>query len=497
VNVLSNVKRSAVVVLLSKGTSHRQIAKLTGVHRKTIRSIAAGESDADGDDPAVAPDFVVEIKSECEPHRAFIASQLELGRNAMGIYQDLVDFHGFKHAYNSVKRFVAKLKDKEPDRFDVLDHYLPGEECQVDYGLGAPTKHPTSGKYRKPYLFVMVSKHSGKAYRRVVWNTNQKVWAQLHEEAWISFGGSFKYVVLDNLKEGVIKPDLYQPKLNPVYAAMVAHYGVVPDPAKPVTPDRKGSVENGVKHAQNTALKGKKFESLEEQNKYLEHWEERWASTRIHGRKKQQVMAMHIAEKPHLQALPIDRFRYFKEEIRTVDDSGFVHVANANYSALPSRIYSKVKVRIYDRSFDILKADGTVLRSHELSTKRGSFHYSPQDMIFNPTKRTADLLIRAQKIGPRTGEMAERLFKEGGRTSHRLLYGIANLASGHAATDIEAIVASGVTSFDLIRRALAAKRDGSEPKPDKPLSTAGDEIRDIDEYQNFFDEHANDTGDKV
>jgi hypothetical protein len=63
-----------------------------------------------------------------------------LGRNAMSIYQDLVDTRGFKHGYNSVKRFVAKLRTREPERFDVLE-FLPGEEGQVDFGMGAPTLH--------------------------------------------------------------------------------------------------------------------------------------------------------------------------------------------------------------------------------------------------------------------------------------------------------------------------------------------------------------------
>jgi hypothetical protein len=39
-------------------------------------------------------------------------------------------------------------------------------------------------------------------------------------------------VVLDNLKEGVIKPDLYEPQLNAVYAAALKHYGLVGDPAR-------------------------------------------------------------------------------------------------------------------------------------------------------------------------------------------------------------------------------------------------------------------------
>ena len=43
-------------------------------------------------------------------YRDFIEAQLRLKRNATAIYQDLVESHGFTHAYNSVKRFVSRLK---------------------------------------------------------------------------------------------------------------------------------------------------------------------------------------------------------------------------------------------------------------------------------------------------------------------------------------------------------------------------------------------------
>ena len=64
----------------------------------------------------------------------------------------------------------------------------------------------------------MTSRYSGRSFRRVVWKSSKEVWTELHEQAFRYFGGSTKYVVLDNLKEGVIKPDLYEPELNSVYA---------------------------------------------------------------------------------------------------------------------------------------------------------------------------------------------------------------------------------------------------------------------------------------
>ena len=98
-----------------------------------------------------------------------------------------------------------------------------------------------------------------------------------------------RVVVLDNLGEGVLKPDIYDPTLNPVYADMLRHYGVVAMPCRVADPDRKGKVESGVGHAQKTPLKGMRFESPQA---YLDHWEARWADTRIHGTTKRQVEAM-------------------------------------------------------------------------------------------------------------------------------------------------------------------------------------------------------------
>ncbi len=48
--------------------------------------------------------------SACEPYRELIEEAVGRGRNAVAIYQDLVDDHGFTAKYASVKRFVAKLR---------------------------------------------------------------------------------------------------------------------------------------------------------------------------------------------------------------------------------------------------------------------------------------------------------------------------------------------------------------------------------------------------
>jgi transposase len=222
-NVLKPHLQTTIWTLLRSGATQREIERVTGISRHTIRGyqkrFAADPANCPGvaTDPAAqtapprppAPEGLA--SSKCEAHRPFIESQLRLGRNATAIYQDLVDQHGFAGAYNSVKRFAARLQVQEPQQFDRLS-FLPGEEMQVDYGEGAPTRVPGTDRYRKPRLFVATLRYSRRSFRRVVWKSGQQVWAELHEQAWRYFAGSCRYVVLDNLKEGVLKPDLYEPR---------------------------------------------------------------------------------------------------------------------------------------------------------------------------------------------------------------------------------------------------------------------------------------------
>lgn len=520
-NVLKPGKKHAVFALLDRGLTQREIHRKTGIDRKTIRKYA-GQYQQEGkqskiyDTQSVATDSLCDndqnppprppgktdgqklkahAKSACEPHRQWICEQIELGRNAVAIYQDLVERFGFEHKYNSVKRFVRSLKEKEPKRFDRLE-FAPGEESQVDYGTGAKTLHP-SGKFRKPRLFVMTLKYSRRAFRKVVWKSSKKVWAQLHEEAFRYFGGCTQYVVNDNLKEGVIKPDIYEPELNPVFEAVLAHYGVVADPARVRDPNRKGSVENAIQHTQNTALKGRTFESIEEQNQFLMHWEQRWAATRIHGRTKRQVQEMFEQEKPYLKELPLEAFKYFEQGVRTVSDDGTVQIGNSYYSALPARIAGKVVVRIYDRDIEIIDPTTLqIIRRHPKSARAGAFIMAEEDRIYNPSRQTVSLFNKAAMIGPETRKLCELVFATEGRSGQRRMQGIVNLARRYKGCHIEdacrMALEVNLLSYKSILRLVEHKAEKSEGDVDDSNAIVQKHrlIRDSCDYGAFWNQHA-------
>src|ERR1700688_2150002 len=258
-------------------------------------------------------------------------------------------------------------------------------------------RDPDSGKYRRTRLFVMTLGSSRKCVRLLAFRSSARVWAELHEKAFRRLGGSPRIVVLDNLREGVLSPDFYDPGLNPLYRDVLAHYGVTALPCKVRDPDRKGKVESGVNHAQMTPLKGKKFESLEEAQAYLDHWEEHWADTRIHGRTKRQVAAMFAEEKPFLQLLPLEPFRYYQHGKRTVHIDGCVEVEAAYYGAPPGWIGRLVDVQwdsMYVRLLD--PRTGMLLREH-LSEKRGRHRIKDEDRSKRTPLGTHQLLARAHK----------------------------------------------------------------------------------------------------
>ena len=313
-------------------------------------------------------------------------------------------------------------------------------------------------------------------------------------------------MVLDNLKEGVQRPDLYETELNPVYAAMLEHYSVVADPARVRDPNRKGTVEHAIGHTQATALKSKRFESIEAHNEFLEHWETNWASKRIYGTERQQVQAMFEAERPHLKPLPLLGMQYFTQGVRTVCDDSCVRVDHSSYAARPAAIGSKVLVRIFERRIEIRDLQGALLRTHAKAERPGSVVLPADERVFNPSRETRLILGQAKEIGEHASRLCELMFAAEGRVGQRKLWGIVGLTKRYPARCIDSAcaqaLAQGVYSYNhvktlserLFASAMASMDEESNhgsvgdagALEDDPLAQQHELIRQADEYADLF-----------
>ena len=156
-----------------------------------------GVDSVDGTPPALGPEPEPgrsPSASACEVHRAAIELGLSRGRNAMAIWQDLVDANGFAGDYQSVKRFVRKLRGKQSPEACAVIETAPGEEAQVDYGTGPMVRDPLSGKYRRTRLFVMTLGYSRKSVRLLVFRSSSQIWSELHEKAFRRLTGVTRVV---------------------------------------------------------------------------------------------------------------------------------------------------------------------------------------------------------------------------------------------------------------------------------------------------------------
>ncbi|MCU1685139.1 MAG: Mobile element protein [Amycolatopsis sp.] len=78
---------------------------------------------------------------------------------------------------------------------------------------------------------------------RPVLTMDQRAWTECHVAAFDFFGGVSARLVPDNLKTGVDKPGLYDPKINLSYAELAEHYGTLVAPARAAKPKDKPRVE--------------------------------------------------------------------------------------------------------------------------------------------------------------------------------------------------------------------------------------------------------------
>ncbi len=542
-NVLNEEKRQQVIALGRLGWSLRRIQRATGVRRETAAgylkaagvtvrppgrwgrqpppkpanevitdSAPTGSATEAIPEPAPAkpanavitdfgadlgaPAALVEAQpqpgrspsaSACEAYRDAIEMGLSKGRNAKAIWQDLVDTCGFAAGYQSVRRFVRKLQPSLPPEACAVIETAPGEEAQVDYGSGPMVRDPLSGKYRRTRLFVLTLGYSRKSVRLLVFRSSTQTWAELHEQAFRRLGGATRLVVLDNLREGVLAPDVYDPALNPLYRDVLAHYGAVALPCRIQDPDRKGKVESGVGHAKKTPLKGLRFESLPEAQRYLDHWEARWADTRIHGTTKRQVAAMFAEERPALLPLPLEPFRYYHYGERTVHLDGCVEVEAAYYGAPPGWIGRRVQVQwdaLYVRLLN--PQTGQLLREH-LRQKRGGHRIQDADRSQHTPPGVQQLLWRADRSGSHIGALCRNLHQRQGETAVRRIQGVLALAKKYGAPTVDDACAAalevGACDYRFVRRYL-------ERNPKLPLSLRQVDplIRQLTLYRDFINQ---------
>jgi len=437
VNDLKMADRQRILALLELDWSYRRIQRETGIDRETVArydprreskpaKVSIGPT-------ANSAKVSTGSQSVCEPYRRIIEASVAKGLSAQRIWQDLKEDYHFNHGYASVKRFVRKIRRHRPEVAAVMEH-PPGEEAQIDFFQGPVTLDPQSGRWRRPWILRMTLSCCGHSYEQPLWRQEQVPFMRAQENAFLDWGGVPRVVRLDNLKAGVARACLYDPDISELYAAFAKHWGFVPLPCRPRHPQEQGIVERGGNYLKDNALKGRKFDSLEELDAFLKHWNRTVARVRIHGRTRKQVYTHFLeVERPALKPVPLERFSFFEVGTRTVHPDGYVEVDRAFYS-VPNRLLGE-EVRVYwDERLVRIYHNGQcvgVYTRAPVGTFRSLDEHRPAHKPARQQAYQENLLAKAEHIGERALSWAKGAIEERDVRAYRLLQGMISLTRKH------------------------------------------------------------------
>jgi hypothetical protein len=216
-------------------------------------------------------------------------------------------------SYETFKRFARQQGLSRAQRRRMIRIELPpGWETQLDYGLVGSLVDPLSGKDRAVWAFCGLLSHSRLPYIEFVRKQDQSGFASsfvtmLHD----GYGGSTEWVTIDNLKSGVIKPDLWDPKINRCLAEVASYYGVFINPGRVGRSTDKAKIERLIPVARELFRMLKELHpaaGLVELNEQALAWCREVYGRKEHGTTGVAPMEVFQEERQTLRPLPAERY---------------------------------------------------------------------------------------------------------------------------------------------------------------------------------------------
>jgi transposase len=530
-NVLGMEKQQQIQVLARLGWSTHAISRQTGVDRKTIArhwkqeenqpKVPSDSGAVEGQNsPKVPTDFSAlgsqnllppeagpadlpvappTNSSVIHPYAETIRSWFLQRLTAQRMYQDLVEEHGYKGSYDSVKRYVRKLRKRLRHFSERLPH-LPGREAQVDFGK-ATCRIRIDGKYRRVWLFKMTLSCSKHAYEELVERQDIETFLRCHERAFAFFGGVPEIVTLDNIKSGVLQASIFEPILNQTYLAFATHWRFAANPCMPRRPEHKGVVERDIGYTKHNALDGRIFENLEEANRFLRHWNKHWAQSRIHGTTKCQVWKLfRDVEQPQLRPLADTPFAFFRVTQRKVDVNGLVEV-EVRYYGVPPRYVGEMVVVHYNQQWVKIYSGEALIITHRRLEKRGKVCQPVSCLPFwkHPDLESQERYYcrKALEIGPNMHQLVYQALCKADPLAIRRVRGFLSLGRTYGASLVEEAAAGAVAMRTCNYHTTKALCEQLKNNPEKHRTFAGrltqnhELIRPLAEYDEIINRERN------
>lgn len=409
-----------VIYHWQKGQNITQISRSLGISRPTVRKYVNVAKKAGLTTAPDAPmtDVLAEVAKAATPPLSPVAGEVQ---QSIALYKQniqawlsepdmtakqvwrLLKAFGNGFSYTSVKRYVKKVNPDTSRSSTVRLETPPAEQAQVDFGRVTLTFGETR---KKVWAFVMTLSYSRHRFVRFVERQDIQNWLDCHIRAFEFFGGVSKTILLDNLKAGVVKADMYDPTINRAYGELERHYGFVADPAKVGNPEHKGKVERSMPTVRQQLVAGRRYGDLADANEQALLWARTGIGMAKHGTTHEEPMIRFDRdERAALPPLPTSPFEIplWKECIVHPDH----HVVfDKSYYSVPTRYVGKrVWVRGAFRMTEIFLS-GEMIKCHVRAHKPGTWR---TDMNDYPDRANAFLFAHPAWCRKQAAELGEHV----------------------------------------------------------------------------------------
>src|SRR5205807_979494 len=350
-NMLSQSQRATILQLHAQGVKKREIARLLGISRLSVRKVLRSNS-------AQVP--VLQRAEKAEPYREQILELLARCKgNLVRVHEELLA-SGAVFSYQALTAFCRRHGLTEPPQ-QPAGHYefLPGEEVQHDT---SPHEVELAGKKRRVQTASAVLCYSRMLFFQI-YPTFQRFDCKVFlTEALRYFAGSPTRVMIDNTHVVVLRGTGREMVPVPEMAAFAERLGFRFVAHERGDANRSARVERPFWFIETNFLAGRTFSDWDDLNAQARQW-----CDRVNATYKKHLRAipreLFVLERTRLKPLPAWIPPLYRLHERTVDVEGYVTVATNRYSVPLSWIGRRVEVRESKDKIDI-QLDARSLVAH-------------------------------------------------------------------------------------------------------------------------------------
>ena len=415
-----------ISTLYKQGKSLREIARVTGIDRKTVRRIVE-EQNAESDVRMATKGK--KASSKVEQYKDKIIEYLEKDLSGVRIYEEL-KLVGMSMSYSALSRYIARINGKKD--ICVRFHTDAGEEAQVDFGYIGMVPSP-DGKKKKAWVFNMRLSYSRLDYYEVVFDQKVETFIMCHINGFRYFGGVPKTVKVDNLKSAILEANFYEPLHQQIYKQFADYHGCMIIPCRVRQPQEKGKVEAGIKYIKNNFFAGREFKDYKTLQEALRNWLDNKCNNRVHGTTRKVPRELFESEeRSALLFLPIRSFIFPEIMRRKVYKDCHIMVAQNYYSVPYEYVGKTVDVERDDQLVRIVY-EGKQVAVHTRDNSSGKFitnesHY-PKYKNFTPKSELyrEDYSKRMSEIGISASKLFRIILEQESYSWYRTVSGILSL----------------------------------------------------------------------